>query len=185
MTSAKKFATYEDLFAIPEHHTGQILFGVVHAHPRPAVPHAIAASAIGEELGAPFKRGRGGPGGWVNLDMPELNLGADVLVPDLAGWKRERMPETPRAAFISLSPDWACEVLSPSTSSLDRGDKLKVYAREHVAYVWLVDPEAKTLEVLQLDGPTYRIAAVFSGDAAVRAAPFDAIELDLSILWAR
>ena len=119
------------------------------------------------------------------MDEPELHLGADILVPDLGGWRRERLPEAPKAAFISVAPDWVCEVLSPSTGSLDRGDKLKVYARENVTHVWLVDPEPKTLEILLLDGATYRILEVFGGDAKVRAVPFDAIELELSFLWAR
>jgi len=184
MTAAKKLATYEDLFTLPPNTVGQIVFGTLHAHPRPAVAHALAASAIGEELGPPFKRGRGGPGGWLILDEPELHLVADILVPDLGGWRRARLPEAPRTAFFTLAPDWVCEVLSPSTSALDRGDKLKVYARESVSNVWLVDPAAKTLEVLQLDGPTYRILEVHAGDGKVRAIPFDAIELDLSILWA-
>ncbi len=184
MTAAKKLATYEDLFTLPPNMLGQIVFGTLYAHPRPAVPHAIAATALGEELGPPFKRGKGGPGGWLILDEPELHLGPDILVPDLAGWRRTRLPEAPRTAFFTLAPDWACEVLSPSTGSLDRGDKLKVYARENVSHVWLVDPAAKTLEVLMLDGSTFRILDVYSDDAKVRAIPFDAIELDLAILWA-
>ncbi len=114
MTAAKKLATYEDLFSLPPNLVGQIVFGTLHAHPRPAVPHALAASAIGEELGPPFKRGRGGPGGWLILDEPELHVAADVLVPDLAGWRRARLPEAPRTAFFTLAPDWVCEVLSPS-----------------------------------------------------------------------
>lgn len=182
--AARKLATYADLEALPANVVGQIVLGVLHAHPRPAVPHALAASALGEELGPPFKRGRGGPGRWLILDEPELHLDDDVLVPDLAGWRRERMSEAPRTAFLSVAPDCICEVLSPSTSSLDRGDKLKVYARENVAHVWLVDPAARTLEVLLLDGATYRILDVFSDDAKTRVVPFDAIELDLAVLWA-
>jgi len=186
MTSAApKRATYDDLLALPDNVVGQIVSGVLYASPRPAVPHALAASAIGEELGPPFKRGRGGPGGWLILYGPELHLGADVLVPDLAGWRRERLAEAPLTAAIGVPPNWVCEVLSPSTASLDRGDKLRVYARQNVAHVWFVDPPAKTLEVLALDGATYRIADVFSGDAKVRAKPFDAIELELGFLWAR
>ncbi|MBL8608127.1 MAG: Uma2 family endonuclease [Myxococcales bacterium] len=184
MTAAKKIATYDDVVALPPNMVGQIVFGTLHAHPRPAVPHALAASALGEELGPPFKRGRGGPGGWIILDEPELHLGANVLVPDLAGWRRARMPEAPRTAYLTVAPDWACEVLSPSTSALDRGDKSKVYAREGVTHLWFVDPDARTLEVLALDGGTYRILEVHAGDAKVRAVPFDAIELDLAILWA-
>ncbi|MDB4946869.1 MAG: hypothetical protein JWP97_6403 [Labilithrix sp.] len=178
-------ATYAELEALPANVVGEILHGVLHVNPRPAIRHARAASALGEELGPPFNRGRGGPGGWVILDEPELHLATDVLVPDLAGWRRERMPELPDAAFFDVSPDWACEVLSPSTSAADRGIKLPIYAREGVSHVWLVDPAAKTLEVLRLDGSTYRLVATAFEGARVRAEPFDAIEVDLAALWAR
>lgn len=178
-------ATYADLEALPAHRVGEILTGVLHSSPRPASPHAAAATALGEELGPPFKRGRGGPGGWMILDEPELHLGEDVLVPDLAGWRRERMPEMPHASAFELAPDWACEVLSKSTAAIDRSEKLPIYARERVTHVWLVDPIVKTLEVLRLDQATYRIIATYHDDASVRVEPFDAIELDLAILWAR
>lgn len=178
-------ATYADLEALSPNVVGEILCGVLHANPRPALAHAAAASALGEELGPPFKRGRGGPGGWVILDEPELHMGRDVLVPDLAGWRRERLPEIPHAPFTSIAPDWVSEVLSESTEAIDRGDKLPIYARERVGHVWLVDPIVRTLEVLRLDGETYRMIATFRDDAKVRAEPFDAIELDLATLWAR
>lgn len=185
MTAVRALATYEDLFSLPEHHIGEVVFGVLHSTPRPALPHAAAATAISEELGPPFKRKKNGPGGWVILYEPELHLHADIVVPDLAGWRRKRLPELPQTAFLTLSPDWVCEVLSPSTASLDRGDKLKVYAREKVSHVWLVDPIATTLEILLLDGATYRLLEVFSGTTPVRAVPFDAIAFDIGALWAR
>jgi Uma2 family endonuclease len=109
----------------------------------------------------------------------------DVLVPDLAGWRRQRMPVlTNDLPYFTLAPDWACEVLSPSTEASDRARKLRIYAREHVSHVWLVNPIARTLEVLRRDGNEWRILAVHEQDAKVRAEPFDAIELDLAILWA-
>jgi Uma2 family endonuclease len=183
---AKRVATYADLEALPSNMVGQIVFGILHAHPRPAPKHAQAASTLGEELGPPFKRGRGGPGGWLILDEPELHLGPHVLVPDLGGWRRERMPEMPvDKAYFDMPPDWVCEVLSPSTAALDRGDKLKVYGTSEVRHVWFVDPEAKTLEILEHDARGYRVLEVFSGEAMVRAIPFDAIELELGALWAR
>lgn len=186
MDAARREATYEDILALPPHVTGQILFGVLHAFPRPAPKHALAASVLGGELGPPFHRGRGGPGGWVILYEPELHLDGHVLVPDMAGWRRERMPQMPiDKAYFTLAPDWACEILSPSTAAVDRGDKRAVYAMQGVAHLWFVDPEARTLEVLSLDGASYRVSAVFSADAKVRAEPFDAIELDLAALWAR
>lgn len=181
--SATRPATQADIDALPLGVTGQIVDGVLYAHSRPASPHARASSVLGADLGAPFDRGRGGPGGWLSLDEPELHLGADVLVPDLAGWRRERMPEMPRAAFFELAPDWVCEVLSPSTAGVDRVKKLAVYLREAVTHVWFVDPDGRTLEVLRRDGDRYVLAATFEGNEPVRAEPFDAIELELGALW--
>ena len=182
---ALRRATYEDLFALPAHVVGEILDGELVVSPRPGLAHGAAASALGEELGPPFKRGRGGPGGWVILDEPELHLRDDIVVPDLAGWRRERMPEIPETAACSLAPDWVAEVASPKTAAIDRTVKLDIYAREQVSHVWIVDAGAKLLEVFVLDGPGYRRVAAWAGDAKVRAVPFDAIELDLALLWSR
>ena len=179
-----KRATYEDLFALSDREVGQIIDGVLHVHPRPASPHAMASSAIGEELGPPFKRGRGGPGGWILLDEPELHLDADILVPDLAGWRHARMPQTGIVPYFTLAPDWVCEVLSPGTAKLDRGKKLPIYARAEVPHVWLVDPIERTLEVLRREGSLYTILATYQDDDRIRAEPFDAIELELGVFWA-
>jgi Uma2 family endonuclease len=182
---AKRRATYADILDAPRYMVAEIIEGKLKLNPRPAKPHAAAASALGEELGPPFKRGRGGPGGWIILDEPELHLGADVLVPDLAGWRRERMPViTTDETYFTLAPDWACEVLSPRTAAMDRAQKLPLYAGAEVAHVWLVDPLARTLEVLRRHGSEWILAGVHEGDAKVRAQPFDAIELDLGVLWA-
>lgn len=186
MVTAQRYATYEELLALPAHVVGEIVFGTLHASPRPTPKHAQAATTIAEELGPPFKRGRGGPGGWLILYEPELHLGPHVVVPDLAGWRRTRMPEMPvDKAYFDLAPDWVCEVLSPSTAALDRGDKLTIYNTFMAEHVWLVDPDARTLEVLSHDPKGYRTVTVFSGDAKVRAVPFDAIELELGLLWTR
>jgi Uma2 family endonuclease len=180
----KRSASYEDLLALPDHVVGEIVDGSLYVSPRPAPPHGHAASVLGEELGPPFRRGRGGPGGWVFYDEPELHLGEDVVVPDLAGWRRERMAEMPTdLAYFVVVPDWICEVLSPSTAGFDRGEKLVVYAWAGVGQVWFIDPVERTLEVLRLDGATYRIMQVATGEVSIRAKPFDAIELDLSLLW--
>jgi Uma2 family endonuclease len=183
--SSQRPATYADIEALPSNMVGEIIRGVLYASPRPASPHAAASSALGEELGPPFKRGKGGPGGWVLLDEPELHLVEDVLVPDLAGWRRERMPEMPDTAAFDLAPDWVCEVLSPSTAKLDRAQKLPVYARARVVHVWLVDPLERYLELLRLERESYLIVGTHIDDAKIRAEPFDAIELDLGVLWAR
>lgn len=182
---AKRRATYEDVLAAPEHMVAEIIDGELKLSPRPAKPHAAAATALGEELGPPFKRGRGGPGGWIILWEPELHLDANVIVPDLGGWRRERMPViTTEEAFFTLAPDWVCEVLSPRTAAMDRVKKLPIYARAGVSHVWLVDPLQRTLEVLRRSGQEWVIASVHEGSDRVRAEPFAAIELELAVLWA-
>jgi Uma2 family endonuclease len=176
-------ATYEDLLAVPDHLVAEILDGELYTSPRPAPRHADASSGLGGVLRSPFDRGRGGPGGWRILDEPELHLGCDVVVPELAGWRRERLPALPTDAYFSVAPDWVCEVISPSTAAMDRVKKLTIYAREQVRHAWLVDPLARTLEVLLLEGGRWTIRSTWSGLAVPRAEPFDAIELDLSLLW--
>ncbi len=133
----------------------------------------------------PFDRGRGGPGGWWIVDEPELHLGRNVLVPDLAGWRRERLPAFPREPFFTLAPDWVCEVLSPATARLDRLKKLSIYWREGVGHAWLVDPVLETLEVFRRLEEAWLGALAAGGDDVVRAEPFDAIELTLTGLWIR
>ncbi len=177
-------ATYDDLLEVPDIMVAEIVDGELHASPRPAPRHANASSAIGSAIFAPYHHGRGGPGGWWILDEPELHLGRNVLVPDLAGWRRTRMPRLPAAAFFSLAPDWVCEVLSPSTASLDRVKKLAIYAREQVGCAWLIDPTARTLEVLHLEGGRSTIIGTHAGNEVVRAEPFADLDLELGLLWA-
>ena len=182
---AKRRATYEDLVGVPAHLVGEIVGGELVTSPRPAARHATAASAIDVFIGGPFRFGVGGPGGWLILPEPELHLAADVLVPDLAGWRRERMPVQPDVAAFELAPDWICEVLSPSTGALDRADKMPVYAREGVKHAWLIDPLLQTLEVFRLAGERWLLVTTYKGAARVRVEPFEAVELDLAMLWAR
>jgi len=185
--AARRQARYEDLFDLPEHLVGEIIHGALHTHPRPAPKHARAYSALGHHIGGPFDFDSGGPGGWWILDEPELHLGADVLVPDLAGWRRERMPALPETAWFELAPDWVCEILSPSTARLDRAVKMPLYARRRVGHLWLVDPDLQTLEVYAFDPdhgePCWRLLATLESDAPARQPPFDAIEFPLGALW--
>jgi Uma2 family endonuclease len=177
-------ATYEDLVKLPDHLVAEIVDGELHASPRPAPRHAVAYARATRLLESAFDSGRTGPGGWWILAEPELHLGPDVLVPDLAGWRRTRMPRVPETAYFPLAPDWVCEILSPSTASLDRTQKLAIYAREGVGHAWLIDPIARTLEILRLEADSWRIVVTYAGEAAVRAEPFDAIEFNLGELWA-
>lgn len=183
--AARRKATYADLAALPPHVVGEILFGVLHTFPRPRLRHARAATRLGARLGPPFDEGNGGPGGWIFLDEPELHFGDDVVVPDLAGWRRESLPELPDAAFLTVAPDWVCEVLSPSTRGIDMTDKRAVYQREGVKHLWFVDPQpdALTLEVQRWSETGYIIRATYRGDTMVRAEPFEALEFGLGGLW--
>jgi Uma2 family endonuclease len=180
---AHKPATYDDLLRLPPHVVGEILAGELVVSPRPSPSHAHAGSVLGMDLGSPFQRGRGGPGGWWILDEPELHFGPHVLVPDLAAWRRERMAALPETAFFTLAPDWVCEVLSPSTAALDRVRKMPLYAEAGVAYVWLVDPRERVLEAYRREGERWLRIAAHGGDERVRVEPFEAVELELAALW--
>ncbi len=176
-------ATYADIEALPPHVVGEILYGVLHTHPRPAPRHSVAANRLGHEITGPFDRGRGGPGGWIFMVEPELHLGPHVVVPDIAGWRRERLTPFPETAYIETPPDWLCEVLSPSTQAIDRTDKLAVYAEYGVGHCWYVDPIAKTLEVLALTGSKWLLAAAFKEADPVTAPPFEVHTFPLDVLW--
>ncbi|HEX8820960.1 MAG TPA: Uma2 family endonuclease [Archangium sp.] len=165
------------------------------AHPRPALPkaarpvsprsaalHAYATSQLGAELIGSYGAGRGVHGSWLLLSGLEIHLGHSLLAPDLMGWRREHMPRLPRGSSgIALAPEWVCEVLSHPE---ERSRLLPLYAREGIPQVWLVDPEVRTLEVLQLDGRRYTLRALHSGTDTVRAEPFEALALSLRLLWA-
>jgi Uma2 family endonuclease len=179
----KQDATYADLYDVPENFVAEILGGELYASPRPAYPHAFAASVLGGTIIPPFQFGVNGTGGWLVLDEPELRLRDDVLVPDLAAWRSERLPAVSTGEYPRVAPDWVCEVLSPSTAKLDRFKKLAIYAREQVRYAWLVDPLQQTLEVLELNASRWIPLVTHEAATRLRAEPFAAVELDLGSLW--
>lgn len=176
-------ATYQDVLDAPPHMIAEIVEGTLYTHPRPRVSHAIANTRLGSRIGPPFDFGEGGPGGWWILFEPELHLGGDILVPDIAGWRRERMPEPPNAAYFTLAPDWVCEVLSPSTRILDLGGKRAVYAREGVTWLWLIDPDVQSLEAFELRGTEWALIDSLFGNVPVSLPPFEAISFNLGDLW--
>ena len=182
-SGAQPRATYQDVLDAPPHRVAEIVDGVLYTSPRPAMPHALASSSLGSDLAGPFRFGRGGPGGWWIINEPELHLGEDILVPDLAGWRRERMPDYPDAAYCTLAPDWVCEVLSPSTRKLDLHGKRSIYAREGVGYLWFVEPTDRTLEAFELRNGEWVLLATAQDDAAVSIRPFDAVSFSLGDLW--
>ena len=176
-------ATYQDVLNAPPHKVAEILAGTLHLQPRPAARHAWASSAIGAELHTPFRQGSGGPGGWWIVDEPELHLSEDILVPDIAGWRLETMPTYPDTAFFRIAPDWICEVLSPSTRRIDLTLKRDAYAREQVSHLWLVDPDARTLEAFRLRNGTWSLIAALANDTPISLPPFEAISFPLGALW--
>lgn len=181
---AKREANYEDLYHIPENMTGEIIDGELSVTPRPARRHAHAASGLGAEVVHSYQFGRGGPGGWIIYDEPEIHFEAtNIIVPDLAGWRKERLTTLPEEHRFTVPPDWICEILSPRTASIDRVKKMRTFARHGVPYVWLIDPALRTLEVFKLESGRWVRCDAFEGNETVRAEPFHEIEIDLGILW--
>jgi Uma2 family endonuclease len=180
---AKRRATYADLEAVPAHLVAEIIDGELVTHPRPAPRHAATTTSLSYDLTGPFQRGRGGPGGWVFFDEPELHLGPHVVVPDLAGWRRERLERYPETAYFELAPDWICEVLSGSTERRDRTSKRRIYAEASVGYLWFIDPRFQLLEAFVLTDGHWLLNGTWSSDDTVSAPPFDAVSISLADLW--
>lgn len=181
--SSKQGATYDDLLKVPDDKVAEIVEGELYASPRPRTRHAHVGALLTAELVGAFHTGRRGPAGWWILYEPELHLGNDILVPDLAGWRRETLPVMPDVPALDVAPDWACEILSPSTIDLDLQRKLPAYARHRVTWLWLIDPAAKTLEVFRRESDGWARLGSYRDDDRVHAEPFDAVEIELSPLW--
>ena len=185
MQHAYKPRLYDQLQALPEGLTGEILNGQLHTQPRPSGPHARAETELSIDIGGAYGRGRGGPGGWWILIEPEIHFVTDreVAVPDLAGWRKERMPKVPEGHRFEIVPDWVCEILSPTTASKDREIKLPLYGYHGVAYTWLVDPHRHTLEAYGREDGHWRLLAQAADTASIAVPPFDALVLELGNLW--
>jgi Uma2 family endonuclease len=179
----RETATYADLEQVPENMVAELIDGDLYAWPRPSGPHTVAASRLGADILIAYDRGRRGPDGWWILDEPELHLDAQVIVPDIAGWRRERLPGIPRNQVFSIPPDWICEVLSPSTAHVDMKQKMPIFAAHGVSWAWIVDPERRTLRANQLVGGSWVVVAVFHDGAKVIAEPFPEVEIDLAWIW--
>jgi len=181
---ARKKATHDDLHKVPENMIGEIIDGEIIATPRPSRRHGYTTTALGVAIGGRYQFGqRGGPGGWIFIIEPEIGLGNDILVPDLAGWKRDRFPREEGHNWISIAPDWICEVLSPRTFRKDKVVKMPLYAQHGVQYFWLIDPVAKTLDIFRLEAGRWVVAGLYAENDIARADPFPEVEVDLSFLW--
>ncbi len=184
-------AVEADYLAAPSHLVAEVLDGELFTLPRPRPRHAHTAGRLAGRLRPFDDPGEGEPGGWVILPEPELHFGPrpDKVVPDLAGWHRERLPEEVFAddapGAIQIVPDWVCEVLSDRTERMDRGLKMRVYRREGVSHVWLVSPTLQTLEVYRLGANGWILPGTYEGDGTARMEPFDSLELSLATRWHR
>ena len=176
-------ATYADVLAAPPHLIAEVIAGRLVTHPRPAPRHIASASVLGGLLVGPFQLGRSGPGGWWILDEPELHLRDEITVPDLAGWRVERMPALPETAWFPLPPDWVCEVISPSTAAFNKGAKRDIYAANGVRHLWHVDPAARLLETFELTGDKWLLSRTWRDDETVVADPFPDAPFGLGLLW--
>ena len=176
-------ATYQDVLDAPEHLVAELIGGTLHTHPRPAPRHASAGAGLVGKLRPAFHDGDGGPGGWRILYEPELHLDDEVLVPDLAGWRRERMPALPDTAYFTLAPDWICEILSPSTRKVDLVRKRPIYAHAGIPHLWLIDPMEQILEAFVLGDGRWQVIAAVEDNEPVNIAPFEAITFRLGDLW--
>jgi Uma2 family endonuclease len=184
MAAEKVKTVYGQFLEVPDTHVAQIINGELVVMSRPKPRHVVASSSLGDELVSPFQKGRGGPGGWLILDEPELHLDdGDILVPDLAGWRRERMPSLPDTAYFETIPDWVCEILSPSTVRQDRCEKMPIYATQGVAHLWLIDPDLRSLEIYTRQDAYWLLLQTYTDAAEVTTPPFDAISFSLAVLW--
>ncbi|RKH12339.1 Uma2 family endonuclease [Corallococcus praedator] len=176
-------ATLADIEALPEGVVGEIIDGTLYTHARPRAGHMDLMGALIEGLRGPFQRGQGGPGGWWVLVEPGIQVeGSPEFSPDLAGWRRERLATLPSGS-CTIAPDWACEILSPSTRAYDQRIKRPFYARLGIRHLWFIDIEARTLTVSELRDGRWMEMGVYGEDDVIRAAPFDAIELRLGEWW--
>jgi len=177
--------TLADLDALPPGIVGEIIEGVLYTMTKPRARHQRTGLEIGSGLLGPFDHGRNGPGGWWIIAAPGIELPNNTkeLSPDVAGWRREKMPVLPNVAAFTQAPDWACEVVSPATAGADRVRKMRIYARESVGHLWLVDPLAKTLEAYRLQDAHWVVASTHTGSERVRAEPFAAVELEIARWW--
>lgn len=183
MSEAYAQTLYDRLLALPEIAVGEILDGELVVQPRPRPRHGNVSSSLSGFLFSPYRRGVGGPGGWWLIDEPEIHPENQVVVPDLAGWRREHLPRIPDAAYFMLAPDWVCEVLSPSSARYDRGAKQRIYADAAVAWYWIVDPLDRRLEVMENRDGRWAVVGMFTANETAIAQPFIEAPIPLLELW--
>ena len=176
-------ATYQDVLDAPPHMVAEILEGKLYMNPRPTMQHGKATAKLFFRLTAPYEERQNGPGGWQFTYEPEIHLDDHVLVPDLAGWLVEHLPESMRGPYTTVAPDWICETLSPSTRKIDLTVKRDIYANYRIQHLWYLDPDKLTLEALALDDSSYRSLGRVKGKKIVSLPPFESAQFPLTDLW--
>ncbi|MEJ7730414.1 MAG: Uma2 family endonuclease [Polyangiaceae bacterium] len=186
MEAARRLATYADLLTLSEDVKAEVVRGSIVTLPAPLPRHAKAQGTVRSLIGGPYDDddGRGGPGGWWILLEVDIRLSPhDIVRPDLAGWRRERLPEPWDTRPIEVVPDWICEVISPSNAAHDRVTKRHLYAEHGVPFYWLVDPGSRTLEALRLVDGIWVDAGTFDDAAVARVPPFESVALEVGRLF--
>ena len=182
---SRKPPTLADLDALPPGIVGEIIEGVLYTMTKPRMRHQRTGTGIGGDLRGPFDLGRGGPGGWWIVAEPGIELPNDTkeISPDVAGWRRERMPEMPGDEPIRIVPDWVCEILSKTTRRHDQLVKMPYYAKVGVTYAWVVDLDARVLTAYRLEGGAWRVIGAYSDETEARIEPFDVVPLHVADWW--
>lgn len=184
--SARTLATYLDLAALGDDARAEIIHGAIIEKAAPSFEHGVAQSALSGTIGQHFGRrgGGGGPGGWWIASEVEVEYAAhEVFRHDVAGWRRERVPEMPHGSPTRIFPDWVCEILSPSNAKRDLVDKLRVLQASGVPHYWILDPVERVLLVHRLEASGYVVALTAAPGERVRAEPFDALEVNVGALF--
>ncbi len=180
---SEREATYQDVLDAPPSMVAQLIHGKLYTMPRPAPPHVHAQFLLANEIHSHFWFGGGSVGGWRIYNEPEVHFGKDVLVPDIAGWRYERMTALPKTAYFPISPDWVCEVLSESTKRFDLGEKRDIYAEHGVGYLWLVDPIVRQLDAFSLRNAEWELIDTLVGDTDACLPPFEEVTFNLGPIW--
>lgn len=184
MALAHKLATYDDLLALPEDTRAELLAGEIVVQPSASPKHQHIQRKLGRRIGGPFDDDDDSPNGWwIIPDVDVRFTPRDVVRPDLAGWRRTRLPDPYIERPFDVVPDWICEILSTSNYRYDRGYKSDLYASHGVGHYWLLDPVARFLEAYALDSGRWVRLGAYDEHSTARIPPFDAIELPLSTLF--
>ncbi|MFT3710413.1 MAG: Uma2 family endonuclease [Archangium sp.] len=171
----------KELASLPDDQSGEVIEGEVYVMGRPSLRH----QTVEDEVTSLLKKGGPGEGGWLFASEVSIRFASDEeVVPDVSGWRRERLAGRLDENPIRVRPDWVCEILSDSTRVKDLGPKRKLYAKQGVPFLWLIDPHAKVLEAFELVGAAWQLQGTWSNDDVIKGlAPFPELTVQLREWW--